>query len=183
MKKIKQLFKMFIVFLKVGSFTFGGGLAMIPIIQKEVVDKQKWIKEEEILDIFAISQSIPGVISINSAIFIGKRVMGISGAIAAALGLILPAFFSILLIVILLTNINNNVYIDNAFSGIRSASAALILLAAIKLGKSSLKNKAGYAIAIISFLAIVVFDINAIWVIIASGVCGYFLFRQTGRDS
>lgn len=173
MEKFKKLAKIFWVFFKVGSFTFGGGLAMLPLIQKEVVDNQHWVDEDEILDVFAIAQSAPGVIAINTSIFIGNKVMGLAGAIAATLGVTLPAFASIILILELLTGIKDSIYVQKVFGGIRAASAALILLSAIKLGKGALKNKMGYVIAAASFLIIVIFNINAVWAIILSGLAGY----------
>jgi chromate transporter len=176
MEKLKKLIKIFWIFFKIGSFTFGGGMAMLPLIQKEVVDNQKWINDEEILDIFAISQSVPGVIAINSSMFVGNRVMGFSGAIAASLGVILPAFFSIIIIVIALMKFKNNIYIEKVFSGIKAASAALILLSAISLGKSVLKSKSSYVIAAASFLIIVILNVSAAWAIILGGVSGYVIY-------
>jgi Chromate transport protein ChrA len=181
MKKIKMLWKIFLIFFKVGSFTFGGGLAMLPLIQKEVVDNQGWVKEEEILDVFAVSQSVPGVIAINSSIFIGNKIMGISGAIAAALGVILPAFISIIVVLLALTGQRDNVYVGKVFGGIRAASAALILLSAIKLGKSSIKGRIGYIIAIAAFLIIVVFNISAAWAVILGGLTGYIVYLINRR--
>jgi len=184
MKIFKRMAELFWIFFKIGGFTFGGGLAMLPLIQKEVVDKRELVSEEEILDIFAVSQSVPGVIAINSAIFIGNRTLGLAGAIAAALGVILPAFISILLIVTILINLQNNVYVPKIFAGIRAASAALILLAALKLGKNAVKNKVGLIIAIASFMIIVIFNIHAAWAIVLSGLTGYiaYLYRRR-RDN
>jgi chromate transporter len=173
---IKQLWDIFWVFFKIGVFTFGGGLAMLPLIQKEVVDKRQWISEPEILDIFAISQSVPGVIAINSAIFIGKRVMGLRGAVVATLGVVLPAFISIILIITILIGLRGNIVVEKVFTGIRAASAALILLAALKLGKTAVKGKAGYFIALISFGMIVIFDIHAMWAVIFGGIAGLTTF-------
>lgn len=175
--------KLFQVFFKVGTFTFGGGYAMLPLIQKEVVEKLNWVKEEEIVDVFAISQSVPGVISLNSAIFIGKKVGGAPGAIAAAAGVVLPAFLSILLILLVLMRFKNNVYIEKAFAGIRAASAALILLSAIKLGRSILNDKTGWIIAGLSFVAIILLNINAAWAIIAGGIIGYVVYRWQRRKN
>lgn len=176
----KVLLKLFTVFFRIGAFTFGGGYAMLPLIQKEVVDRQKRLKEEEILDIFAISQSIPGVISINSAIFIGKKVAGTVGAVFSGLGVILPSFSVILVIASLLGTVRDNVIIDKVFTGIRASSAALILLAAIKMTKTGIKNKWGVVIAIVSFLLIVVFDIHAIWAVITGGSFGivYYYLKE-----
>lgn len=183
MKTFKKLFRIFWIFFKIGSFTFGGGYAMLPLIQKEVVDNEKWIEEDEILDIFAISQSVPGVISVNSAIFIGNRVLGITGAIAAALGTILPAFISIIIILTLLTNLSGNVYVEKVFGGIKAASAALILLSAIKLAKTGIKDKTGYAIALFSFVLIAIFDINAAWAILLGGTVGYVVYLLNRRKT
>jgi chromate transporter len=173
LQKPRVLVKLFWAFFKVGSLTFGGGLAMLPLIQQEVVEKQKWISQEEIVDVFAISQSVPGVIAINSAIFIGNKVAKIPGAVAAAFGVILPAFLSIVLILVALLRFQNNVYVEKALSGIRAASAGLILLAAIKLGKNILKNKLAWIIATASFAAILSLNMNAAWAVVGGGVVGY----------
>lgn len=183
LSKYHNLSQLFYVFIKVGTFTFGGGYAMLPLIQKEVVDHLHWVTEHEIVDIFAISQSVPGVISLNSAIFIGKKVAGIPGAIVAAAGVVLPAFLSILLILLLLMRYQNNIYIEKAFGGIRAASAALILLSAIKLGRSILKDKVGWFIAALSFTAIILLNINAAWAIVASGLMGYVIYRWHRRKN
>ncbi|MBC2581484.1 chromate transporter [Clostridium sp. DJ247] len=176
MKDLKKLLKIFWIFFKIGTFTFGGGLTMLPLIQKEVVDKQKWIEEEEILDVFAICQSVPGVIAINSAIFVGNKVRGVSGAIAATLGVVLPAFISIILILVALTGIRNNIYVEKVFGGIRAAATALILLSAIKLGKGALKSNWQYVVAVLSFLIIVILNISAVWAVVLGGATGYIIY-------
>ncbi len=181
--KLKNLLGIFWTFFKIGAFTFGGGLAMLPLIQKEVVDKRHWVSEADVLDIFAISQSVPGVISINSAIFIGNRVSGLSGAIAATLGVVLPAFVSIILIITILTGLKNNLIVDKVFTGIRAASAALILLAALKLGKSAIEGKAAFVIALVSFGMIVIFDIHAMWAVIFGGIAGLFSYWNNKGQS
>ena len=173
---IKQLGDLFWIFFKIGAFTFGGGLAMLPLIQKEVVDKRGWVSEADILDIFAISQSVPGVIAINSAIFIGKRVTGLKGAVVATLGVVLPAFVSIILIITLLMGLRGNIVVEKVFTGIRAASAALILLAAVKLGRTAIKGKTGYVVALISFGMIVIFDIHAMWAVAFGGIVGLVTF-------
>lgn len=179
--KLDKLKKLFLIFFKIGAFTFGGGYAMLPLMQKEVVDRQKWMKEEEILDVFAIAQSVPGVIAINSSIFIGKRVAGTSGAISAALGVILPSFTVILVLASLLIKHRDNEILDKIFTGIRAASAALILLAAIKMAKKAVTNKWGAIIAIIAFTIIVVFDVHAIWAVIIGASYGIINCLYRGR--
>jgi len=179
--KFDKLKKLFLIFFKIGAFTFGGGYAMLPLIQKEVVDNQKWMKEEEILDVFAIAQSVPGVIAINSAIFIGKRVAGTAGAISAALGVILPSFLIILVLASLLIKYRDNEILDKIFTGIRASSAALILLAAVKMAKKAVTNKWGIAIAVIAFLLIVIFDIHALWAVIIGASYGIINCLYRGR--
>ncbi len=176
MDELKKIWQLFITFLKIGTFTFGGGLAMIPLIQKEVSEKKKWIEEEEMLDIFAIAQSTPGVISISVSVFVGKKVAGIKGMFAAALGLVIPAFVSIILVLVLLSGFRDNKHVSNVLSGIKAASAALILLSAIKLGKSSIRGKMGYIIAASAFLLIVVLNMNAAWAVLFGGLAGYLSY-------
>lgn len=180
---LKQLGNIFWIFFKIGAFTFGGGLAMLPLIQREVVDKRQWVSEAEILDIFAISQSVPGAIAVNSAIFIGKRISGSKGAVVATLGVVLPAFVSIILIITILIGLKGNIIVDKVFTGIRAASAALILLAALKLGKAAIKGKAGYIIALVSFGMIVVFDIHAMWAVIFGGAAGLLNYWKNREQS
>ncbi len=172
-RDFKTLWEMFLVFFRIGAFTIGGGLAMIPIIEREVVHKNKWVSEEEIVDVIAVTQSLPGVIAINSSIFVGYKVGGVSGSIAAALGVIMPSFIIILLIAILLGGMSNNVYLDKAFAGVRAGVTALILLSCIKLGKASIKNKFGLTLGILAFIAIVLFELNAVYAIIAGALIGY----------
>jgi len=128
---------MFLTFFKIGAFTIGGGYAMIPIIQQEIVDKKKWIEEEEFLDIIAISQGSPGPIAINVSIFIGYRLKGLKGAITCMLGTALPSFMIILLIAMMFFQYRNNPIVEKVFLGIRPAVVALIASAVYKMYKSS----------------------------------------------
>lgn len=169
--------ELFWVFFKVGMFTFGGGYAMLPLIQKEVVESKKWVCEEEIVDIFAIAQSTPGIIAVNTAVFIGKKIAGIPGAVAGALGVILPAFIAIILVLLFLQGVQEHPLTAKVMAGIRAASAALILLAALKIGKSVLKSRGRYIGALLAFVAIIIFDINAAWVVVAGGLAGYLGYR------
>lgn len=169
---MKLLWELFFTFLKIGTFTFGGGLAMLPVIRKAVIEEKGWMSEEEIVDCFAISQSLPGVLAINAAMYIGNRKKAWIGSIAAAIGVILPAFVSILIILMFLGRIEENFYVQGAFEGIKAASAALILVAAYKMGKQILKGKLEYFIAAVSFFIIVFAGINAIWAIVFGGISG-----------
>ena len=163
---------MFGSFFKIGAFTIGGGYAMLPLIEREFVEVRGWVTDEEIVDVFAIAQSLPGVIAINTSIFIGYKVAGVTGSLVAAAGMILPSFFSILLIAVLMVNAQGNVWVQKAFAGVRAGVTAMILLAGLKLGKTILRNPPAWVIAALSFLALVVFDFHVIPIILASGIAG-----------
>lgn len=176
MSGFRKCTDLFITFFKIGCFTFGGGLAMLPLIRHEAVEKKNWVDDSSIADIFALSQSLPGVISLNSSIFIGYRVSGYAGAAAAAAGTILPAFLSIIIIVSILTSFRGNPVVEKVFGGIRAATAALILAAAIKMGRSAVKGRTGVIIAAASFAAIVIFNIHAAWAVVGGGAAGYVTY-------
>ncbi len=181
MKNLLNYWRLFSVFFKIGCSTFGGGIAMIPLIQREVVDHKKWAKEEEMIEYLAIAQSVPGVVAINSSIFVGNKVSGISGAFFAVLGVTLPAVVSILLILAFLSGLENNVYVEKIFSGIRAATVALVLITAIKMGKIILKGKVAYLIAVTAFVIIVIFNISAAWAILTGGVVGFLVYFFSKR--
>ncbi len=172
---MKKAFELFIIFFKIGLFTFGGGYAMIPLIQKETVDNKKWIEERDILDIIAIAESTPGPIAINAATFIGYRVCGFLGALCATLGVVMPSFFIILLISFALEAFAGNEVIQYAFSGIRSGVLALIIKALYSMYKQFKKTKTSaisYIIIAFAFLATVLLKLNAIIVIIICAITG-----------
>jgi len=180
---MKFLFELFLTFFKVGAFTIGGGLAMLPIIRKIAVEQKSWLTEEEIIDCFAICQSLPGVIAINAAVYIGNMKRGFAGAVASAIGVILPSFCVIIIILLFLGRIEDSPYVLGAFEGIKAASVGLILVTAYKMGKQVLKGKLEFFIAIVSFSVIVIFGINAIWAIIFGGLAGcisYLYKRKKG---
>ena len=145
---------------------------MLPLIHKLVVDDKKWLSEEETVDCLAISQSLPGVIAINSATYIGKRRCGLAGAVAATLGVIMPSFVIIIAVVSLLGTIGGNDVVEGAFVGVKAAVCGLIIVSAVRLGKKVLKGPLSWSLAIIAFVVIAVFDINAIWPIIIGAIAG-----------
>jgi len=126
---------MFLSFLKIGAFTFGGGYAMIPLIQAEVVDNKRWITEDDFLDILVISQSFPGAIAVNTSIFIGYKIQGIRGAVLALLGTILPSFLIILLVASYFMQFRDNYYVNLVFKGISAAVPVMVLIAVVNLSK------------------------------------------------
>ena len=163
----------FRTFFKIGAVTFGGGYAMIPIIEKEVVDKQQWVNKEELLDLIAIAQSTPGVFAVNISTFIGYKLRGTKGAICATMGAALPSFLIILLIAIFFHQFQDNKVIASIFNGIRPAVVALIAVPTFNLAKSARITLSNCWIPIACALAIYPIGVSPILIIIAAGVCGY----------
>lgn len=174
---MKILWQLFLTFFKIGSVTFGGGLAMLPLIQHEATSRQGWLSEAEITECFAVSQSLPGVLAINSAIYIGYRVRGVGGAVSAALGVILPAYLSILAVILFLSALDQNPYVQGALEGIKAAAVALILVTVWTMGRRILKQRLDWILAILSFLIIVILGYSAIWAILLGGAAGFLSFR------
>jgi chromate transporter len=180
---MKCLIQLFTAFFKMGLFTIGGGLAMLPLIQRTAVEEYKWMKEDEMIDCIAICQSLPGVIAINAATFIGYRKKGLTGAIAASVGVIMPSFIIIILAVLFLGAVGDNRYITGAFTSIKAASCALIVFAAYKLGKQVLKNKFSWIIAGLCFVMIAALRITALWAIVFGALAGLTTFWYQNRKN
>lgn len=172
MSKASKIFQLFLTFLKIGAFTFGGGYAMIPIIQKEIVEKRKWITDDDILEIIAIAESTPGPIAINSATFVGYRVAGFFGAFFATLGVVLPSFVVILVISFVLREFQNIKAVQYAFNGIRAGVLALLIKALVSMYKKAPKNLISYIVMGCSFVITAFSDINVLFVIIGCAVFG-----------
>ncbi len=171
-KKIKLLLSVFWVFFRIGAFTFGGGYAMIPLITEETVNKKKWIKESDILDIIAIAESTPGPVAINSATFVGYRVAGFWGSFFATLGVVLPSFVIILIISYMLNEFKELKAVQYAFGGIRAGVLALIIKALLKMYKQCPKGMFYYVIMALSFVAVAFLNIPVIYCIITCAVLG-----------
>lgn len=171
-RAIKEHAGLFWEFFKIGLFTIGGGMAMLPLIQKVAVEDKKWMDEEDMIDCLAVSQAMPGVIAINSATYIGKRQQGLSGSLAATLGVVMPSFLIIIAVVTLLGTIGDNSYINGAFTGIKAAVCGLVIVSACKLGKQVLTGAFQWIMAVLAFAAIAVFRITALWAIIAGAAAG-----------
>lgn len=172
---MKELLNLFWAFFRIGAFTFGGGYAMLPMIQKEVVQKYKWATDEEVLNYFAVGQCTPGVIAVNTATFIGYKLSKIKGSVVATLGVICPSIIIILTIAAFLQNFAEFEIIKNAFSGIRVAVAVLVLNAVIKMWKSGIKDLTGFIIFAISFVISIIFGISPIYIVIASIIAGILI--------
>ena len=163
----------FKTFFKIGIFTLGGGYAMIPLIEEEVVNRHKWVSKDEMLDLIAIAQSCPGVFAINIAIFIGYKLNKTRGAICSTLGTALPSFLIILLIAIFFHQFEDNKIVAAMFKGIRPAVVALIAVPTFNMAKRAQLNKWTVWIPIVSALAIWLMGVSPIWVIVAAGIGGY----------
>ena len=176
--------KMFVIFFKIGVLTIGGGLAMIPVIKEEFVDKNKWVSEEDITDIFAISQSLPGVIAINSSVYIGYKLEGILGAVISCIGVVLPSLIIIFAISVFFTpEIANNPYLLKAFKGINAGITALILSAAISMAKKTIIDVFGIIVAVISFILVFFLKIDIVYVVLLSVIMGFGYYKiKKGRS-
>ena len=172
MSKFSLVRQLFWIFFKIGAFTFGGGYAMIPLIQKEVVENHKWITDDDILDIIAIAESTPGPIAINSATFVGYKVAGFWGGAAATMGVVLPSFVIILIISFILNQFQNLKAVKYAFFGIRSGVLALLIKALWSMYAKCPKGLIGYIIMTGAFIAVALFDISVLYVILGCAVVG-----------
>ena len=177
-EKIKAsiFFELYMVFLRVGLFTIGGGYAMLPMLRKEVVEKHGWATDDEMLDYFAIGQSTPGIIAINTATFIGYKKAGVLGAFAATLGMVTPSWMIIISIAKFFEAFSDNAIVASAFTGIRVIVVVLILNAVIKMGKKSITNWIQALIALTAFSIIVFTPVSAIYVVIGAGIVGTLLY-------
>ena len=179
----KILFQLFWTFFKIAPSTFGGGYAMIPLIETEVVEKKKWLKSEDVTDVFALSQSVPGAVAINSASFIGHRISGVKGAIAALIGVSLPTFLIVLSLGLSYFLIAGNAKLEAAFMAIRPAIVAIIVYAAIKVAKTAIVDKFTFFITVIGVpMLFFLHPILAIVTGAALGVVSLFVKRKWGHE-
>lgn len=177
----KTLFQIFWTFFKIGPVTFGGGYAMIPLIEREVVHKKKWVKIEDVTDVFAIAESIPGAIAINSSTFIGYRIGGIKGAVAALLGVFLPTFFIVVVLSIIFLQIQDNPKIEAAFMAIRASIVALIAYAGYMIGKTAIIDKTTLIISFGAMSVLLFFHIHPVLIILFGILLGIVLVQIKQR--
>ncbi len=167
---MKQLWEIFWSFFKIGLFTFGGGYAMIPLIQREVIDHRKWIPASEFLDLLTLAQSVPGPIAVNTSVFVGYKVRGLRGAAAALLGTVTPSFVIILVIAVFFAGIRHNPVVDAAFKGMRPAVVALIIGPVLSLSRGM--HWTMLVVIAASALAIWWLDWSPIWILAAAAALG-----------
>ncbi|MBQ8740749.1 MAG: chromate transporter [Clostridia bacterium] len=181
MSRFKQALKLFLTFFKIGAFTFGGGYAMIPLIQHEVSEKNNWITDEDILEIVAIAESTPGPIAINSATFVGYRVCGVLGSAAATLGVVLPSFIIILAISFVLNAFQSLRAVQYAFMGIRAGVLALVIKALVSMFKKCPKGWVSYIVMAFAVAVGVLTNINVFLIIIISALFGLVTYSVLRR--
>ena len=180
---MKELMNLFWTFCRIGGLTFGGGYAMLPMLQKEVVETHKWATEQELLDYYAVGQATPGVIAVNTATFIGYKEKGILGAIFATSGVVFPSLAIIMSIAGFIDSFSDSNIVQHAFSGIRVAVGVLILNALVKLVKGSVKDILGIILFVATFIISIVFNISVVYIVVASALIGIisdFINRKRG---
>ncbi|MED4205336.1 chromate transporter [Neobacillus mesonae] len=174
-KKMKLLWSLFFTFMKISPFSFGGGYAMIPLLERAVTEKKKWAKKEEITDVLVMAQTVPGSIAVNTATFIGYRLAGLSGAVVGTLGIVIPTFIIIVLLAALFLNFQHNPIVAAALMGIRPAIVALIIYTAIKIGKTAIFDIKTLIFAVISLILFLFVHMHPIVILVAGGLGGILL--------
>jgi chromate transporter len=177
---------MFLVFAKIGAFTLGGGYAMVPIMEREIVDRRQWLTREEFMDILIVAQSTPGLFAINMASHIGNKARGVVGGIIGSLGVALPSILAILLIAMFFRAFQDNIYVERIFMGVRPAVVALIAAPCFSMARSAHITLSNLWIPIVACLLITLFGISPIWIILVAGLAGFVwgrVKRQPPTDS
>lgn len=164
---------LFLIFLRIGLFTFGGGYAMIPAIESEIVDKRKWMDRKDFVDLLAMAQTCPGAMAVNISVFVGYKLRKLPGAIAATLGVALPSFLIILLVAMFFHTFQDNEVVKSIFNGIRPAVVALIAAPVFSMARTARIGWTNFWIPIVCALLICLFNVNPIYVLVAAGMCGY----------
>ena len=169
---MRELLELFLTFARIGAVTFGGGYAMLPILQREIVDKRGWATNEELMDYYAIGQCTPGIIAVNTSTFIGNKRRGVLGGIAATLGFVFPSIVIISIIAAFLSNFAELEVVRNAFAGIRVCVFVLILNATIRLSRSSIKDSLTLFIFIFVMIGSTVLNLSPVIFVVIAGITG-----------
>ncbi len=175
---MKLLLELFLIFAKMGAVTFGGGYAMLPILQREIVDNKHWGTEEELMDYYALGQVTPGMIAVNVATFIGCKLKGFWGGVFATIGVITPSMIIITIIALCLSQFEENPYVAHAFAGIRACVCVLILDAVVKLGKKSVKDQRTLLIFLAILLISLFAPVSPVVSVLAAGAAGFVLMPR-----
>ena len=172
---MQKIWELFITFAKMGSITFGGGMAMLPILQREVVERKHWVTEEELMDYYAIGQCTPGIIAVNTSTFVGQKVAGALGGIAATLGFVFPSLVIITLIAGLITNFSHLAWVKNAFAGIQVCVCVLIFNATIKLLKKAVVDRRTAVIFLVVLVSSLLLNLSPVWFVLLAALAGILL--------
>ncbi|MBQ7845167.1 MAG: chromate transporter [Clostridia bacterium] len=178
---MKVLFDLFRAFFTIGALTFGGGYAMLPMLEREIVTKRSWATNEELLNYFAIGQCTPGIIAVNTATFVGYKIKGVIGGIVATLGVVAPSVVIITIIAMVLENFMDIAWVQNAFAGIRVAVCALITVSVVKLFKSNVKQHWHIALAIIAFVVVALLKLSPVYVVVACAVLSFIFGKKVQK--
>ena len=178
---MRQLIDLFVSFFKIGLFTFGGGYAMLPMLQREIVEKHKWATEDDVLDYYAIGQCTPGIIAVNTATFVGVKLAGALGGAVSTVAVVCPSLIIITIISTILRNFAEYAVVQHAFAGIRVAVAALVVVSVVKLFKKGVKDILGYVIFAVSLLLVFFLDVSPIWVVLAAIAIGVGKALKAGK--
>ncbi len=178
---MKELLDLFLTFARIGGLTFGGGYAMLPMLQKEVVEKRKWVTEEEIMDYYAIGQCTPGIIAVNTATFVGHKVRGDVGGIAATLGVVAPSLVIISIIAAFIQNFAHLALVQNAFAGVRVCVCVLIFNAVVKLWKKAVVDKKTLALFLVVFAGGCLLDLSPILWVLLAGAAGVLIKKWEAK--
>ena len=178
--KLKEFLELYLAFVKIGAFTFGGGLAMMPIMQRELIEKRGWITEEELIDYFAIGQSTPGIIAVNVSTFVGYKRLGWFGGIIGTLGVVTPSWVIIMLLAGAISSVDKYPLAQKALRGINVAVAALLTSVIVKFSKKTIKNIWNALFMLLAFALIYFFKVQSVWIILSALVTGCLLtlYRQ-----
>jgi chromate transporter len=170
--KFRQFLELYLAFVKIGTFTFGGGLAMMPIMQRELIEKRGWLTDEELIDYFAIGQSTPGIIAVNVATFVGYKRLGVLGGIIGTLGVVTPSWVIIMILAGAISSVDKYPVAQKALKGINVAVAALLTSVIVKFSKKTIKSVWNAVLMLTAFALIYFFKVQSVWIIIASLVIG-----------
>lgn len=170
-------------FLRIGGLTFGGGLAMLPMLKFELVEKKNWITEEDLLDCYAIGQCTPGIIAVNTATYVGYKKKGVMGGIVSTLGMVTPSLVIITLVAMCLQAFMENIWVQHALMGVRAVVCALMLNTVLTLAQKSLANKTCYVICILAFLLAMFTGIPTVCIVILAALCGILIQVMGGKKA
>ena len=177
---MNEYLELFLTFAKMGVMTFGGGMAMLPILQREVVEDRHWATEEELVDYYAIGQCTPGIIAVNTATFVGQKRKGALGGIAATLGMVFPSLVIISILAGLITNFSSVAWVQNAFAGIQVCVCVLIFNAVVKLLKKSVIDKRTFVIFLLVMIGSTLLNLSPVWFVLLAALAGIVLKNLEG---